>query len=92
MAEHKSIKNNQNNTRTRIINSAIELFKEYGYDETTIPMICEKAGVSKTALHYYFPKKQDIFFDMRNNFNFFTYFYNLYGKSSYVYKWRGFKQ
>lgn len=68
MSEHKPIKDNQNSTRTRIINSAIELFNEYGYDETTIPMICEKAGVSKTALHYYFPKKQDIFFDMRNNF------------------------
>lgn len=68
MAENKSVKNSQNNTRTKIINTAIELFKEYGYDETTIPMICEKAGVSKTALHYYFPKKQDIFFDMRNNF------------------------
>lgn len=68
MAENKSVKNSQNNTRTKIINTAIELFKEYGYDGTTIPMICEKAGVSKTALHYYFPKKQDIFLDMRNNF------------------------
>lgn len=68
MTERKLSKDNPNNTRTRIINTAIELFNEFGYDETTIPMICEKAGVSKTTLHYYFPKKQDLFIDMRNNF------------------------
>ena len=68
MTDNKATRNNKNNTRARIIETAIELFKEHGYDQTTIPMICEKAGVSKTALHYYFPKKQDIFFDMRNNF------------------------
>ena len=68
MRERKPAKGNQNDTRTRIINAAIELFNDYGFDETTIPMICEKAKVSKTTLHYYFPRKQDIFLDMRNNF------------------------
>ena len=68
MTERKPLKENQNNTCTKILNSAIELFNEYGYDETTIPMICQKAGVSKTTLHYYFPKKQDLFVDMSNNF------------------------
>ena len=68
MAERKLTKGNQNDTRTRIIDAAAALFNEYGYDETTIPMICEKASVSKTTLHYYFPKKQDLFVDMQNNF------------------------
>ena len=68
MIEHKPLKENQKDTRTKILNSALELFNEYGYDETTIPMICQKAGVSKTTLHYYFPKKQDLFVDMYNDF------------------------
>lgn len=68
MRERKPAKGSQNDTRTRIINAAIELFNDYGFDETTIPMICEKAKVSKTTLHYYFPRKQDIFLDMQNNF------------------------
>ena len=45
MIEHKPLKENQKDTRTKILNSALELFNEYGYDETTIPMICQKAGV-----------------------------------------------
>lgn len=68
MAVRKSKKDHPGDTKERIRSVATELFKEYGYDETSIPMICEKAGVSKTTLHYYFPKKQDLFFDMRNNF------------------------
>lgn len=80
MRERKPAKGSQNDTRTRIINAAIELFNDYGFDETTIPMICEKAKVSKTTLHYYFPRKQDIFLDMQNNFeelyadNFYRFF------------------
>ena len=44
MTDNKATRNNKNNTRARIIETAIELFKEHGYDQTTIPMICEKAG------------------------------------------------
>ena len=39
MRERKPAKGSQNDTRTRIINAAIELFNDYGFDETTIPMI-----------------------------------------------------
>lgn len=59
---------NPGGTKEHIRSVATALFNEFGYDETSIPMICEKAGVSKTTLHYYFPKKQDLFFDMSNNF------------------------
>lgn len=68
MNVRKSKKDHPGDTKQKIITAATELFNELGYDETSIPMICEKAGVSKTTLHYYFPKKQDLFFDMRNNF------------------------
>jgi AcrR family transcriptional regulator len=56
-------------TKERIQSVANALFEEFGYNNTSISMICEKAGVSKTALHYYFPKKQDLFWDMQNYFH-----------------------
>lgn len=68
MNERKSKKDHPGDTKQKIIAAAAELFNELGYDETSIPMICERAGVSKTTFHYYFPKKQDLFCDMRNNF------------------------
>lgn len=68
MNGRKSKKDHSGDTRQKILNAAAELFNEFGYDEASIPMICERAGVSKTTLHYYFPKKQDLFIDMKNNF------------------------
>ncbi len=77
MAGRRNKNEHPGDTKEKIRSTAMELFKEYGYDETSIPMICEKAGVSKTTLHYYFPKKQDLFFDMKNNFE------ELYSSSFY---------
>lgn len=57
------------NTKEHIQKVANALIDEFGYDDTSLTMICEKAGVSKTTLHYYFPKKQDLFFDMQNYFH-----------------------
>lgn len=68
MTSRKNNGDSLKNTKEHIRSVATTLFNEIGYDETSIPMICEKAGVSKTTLHYYFPKKQDLFFDMNNNF------------------------
>lgn len=58
MTDNKATRNNKNNTRARIIETAIELFKEHGYDQTTIPMICEKAGVSKLRCTTISPKNR----------------------------------
>lgn len=65
------------NTRERIQQAANRLFNEKGYEKTSITMICEAAGVSKTTLHYYFPKKQDLMYDMKN------YFEDIYNKNLY---------
>ncbi len=65
------------NTKERIQQAANQLFNEKGYEETSITMICELAGVSKTTLHYYFPKKQDLMYDMKN------YFEDIYNKNLY---------
>lgn len=47
-------------TREHIFRSALELFREKGFDETTMSDVAERAGVAKSAAYYYFPSKEDI--------------------------------
>jgi AcrR family transcriptional regulator len=47
-------------TRQRILDTALELFTEQGYDRTSLREIAEKLGVTKAALYYYFESKDDI--------------------------------
>jgi AcrR family transcriptional regulator len=46
--------------RSRIQAVALEMFIEEGYDKTSLREIAEKLGVSKAALYYHFPTKDDI--------------------------------
>lgn len=54
------------NTKEKIIDSAIECFSKYGYDGTSVDMICKSAGVSKGSFFYYFPTKQSLFLEILN--------------------------
>lgn len=47
-------------TRERIINAAIELFSQKGYDATRVNDIASVANVNKALIYYYFKSKQDI--------------------------------
>lgn len=47
-------------TRRRIIDVALELFREQGYDGTTMRMIASEAGVSLGNTYYYFKSKEDL--------------------------------
>jgi AcrR family transcriptional regulator len=47
-------------TRQRILDAALDLFTEQGYDRTSLREIAEKLGVTKAALYYYFESKEDI--------------------------------
>lgn len=53
MAEERS-------TRDRILDVALDLFVEQGYDKTSLREIAEKMGFSKAALYYHFASKSDI--------------------------------
>ena len=47
-------------TRQSIFAAALELFREQGFDATTMQQIAVRAGVVKSAAYYYFPSKDAI--------------------------------
>ena len=51
-------------TRTRILESALRLFSESGYDATGVAGICSAAGVSKGAFYHHFETKQAVFLQL----------------------------
>ncbi len=48
-------------TRTKIIDTAMALFLEKGYDGVRMQELADKAGVNKGLLHHYFQNKQTLF-------------------------------
>jgi AcrR family transcriptional regulator len=47
-------------TRQRILDVALDLFIEQGFDGTSLRQIAEQLGVTKAALYYHFESKEDI--------------------------------
>jgi AcrR family transcriptional regulator len=47
-------------TRALILETALRLFRERGYEETTMRLIAEEAGVSLGNAYYYFRSKDDL--------------------------------
>ena len=45
-------------TKTLILETALEMFRERGYDETTMRAVAQKAGVSLGNAYYYFSSKE----------------------------------
>lgn len=51
----------EDNQRTKIINSATELFSKQGYDGTSIRQICAAAGANVSMISYYFGGKKELY-------------------------------
>jgi AcrR family transcriptional regulator len=51
-------------TRERILDIALELFTEHGYDKTSLRDITERLGTTKAALYYHFKSKADILLEL----------------------------
>jgi len=47
-------------TRQEILDAALVLFADQGYDKTSLREIAEEVGVTKAALYYHFRSKEDI--------------------------------
>src|SRR5436305_13990040 len=47
-------------TRERILDAALTLFREKGFDETTMRDIAAKADVATGAAYYYFRSKEEL--------------------------------
>lgn len=50
-----------NKTKRKIFDTAIKLFAEKGYSETSVEEITAVTGIAKGTLYYHFAKKEDIF-------------------------------
>jgi AcrR family transcriptional regulator len=50
------------NARGRLEKAAMELFRERGYDETTVAQIAEQAGLTERTFFRHFADKQEILF------------------------------
>jgi AcrR family transcriptional regulator len=48
-------------TEDRILDSAYKIFLLFGYHGTTLQQIAIKAGVNKSAVHYYFRSKERLY-------------------------------
>lgn len=47
-------------TRQHIFQCALDLFREQGFDATTMQDVADRADVAKSATYYYFPSKEAI--------------------------------
>jgi len=50
-------------TRTRLLDAAMRLIRERGYNATTVDDLCAAAGVTKGAFFHYFKSKEDLAID-----------------------------
>jgi AcrR family transcriptional regulator len=56
-------------TRERILEVAMDLFIEKGYDKTSLREIAEQLGFTKAALYYHFSSKEDILMALHRRFH-----------------------
>ncbi len=51
-------------TRRSLVQAAMALWRANGYSRTTVADICRAAGVSKALFYFYFPRKEDMLFEV----------------------------
>ncbi|RZT12166.1 TetR family transcriptional regulator [Mycobacterium sp. BK558] len=51
-------------TKRMLVQAAMALWRTKGYAVTTVADICTAAGVSKALFYFYFPRKEDVLFEV----------------------------
>ncbi len=54
-------------TRSKIMESAIQLFSDRGFNAASVEDICDQAGISKGAFYHHFDSKQALFLALLND-------------------------
>jgi AcrR family transcriptional regulator len=49
-------------TEQRLIQAALDLYSQHGYDNVTITQIAERAGITRRSYFRYFPDKREVLF------------------------------
>lgn len=73
------------NSRDRILDAALKLFSEKGFNGTTVKEIADEAEVSKALIYYNFESKEAILLEILDTFKeeFIKSFEKIYNKSDY---------
>lgn len=58
----------EKDTRSRILEAALERFADQGYHQTKVADIVESSRTSKGAVYFHFPSKEDIFLGLVDEF------------------------
>jgi AcrR family transcriptional regulator len=53
--------NNEPNSSGRILDAALQLFSDKGYEATSTREICERAGITKPTLYYFYKSKEGVY-------------------------------
>ncbi len=53
-----------NDTRTRILHVAAEVFAEFGFEKATVRVICDRASVNVAAINYHFGDKENLYIEV----------------------------
>lgn len=54
----------EHETKRTIIDRALSLFREFGYDKVTVQQICNACGITKTTFYYHLSSKAEIITDL----------------------------
>ena len=57
------MRKDRQDTRTRLLEAACELFAREGYHAATVAKICQRAGVNVAAVNYYFHSKANLYIE-----------------------------
>ncbi|MEA5003496.1 MAG: TetR/AcrR family transcriptional regulator [Christensenella sp.] len=76
----------ERNTKARIKQIGLNLFRERGFEDVTINEICEASGVNKHTFYYYFKSKDDLLDDFHEmNYDINTeYFMQILNAENFV--------
>src|SRR6478752_4741843 len=55
-------------TRRELVNSALHLFEQDGFDRTTLQQIVGRANLTKGAFYHHFESKEDLLWQIQNEY------------------------